>query len=155
MVVDAVGIRGIEVVVGLHGIEGSPDGADAGVCDGADGEPRVGVGVVGADDGLVGIGENLLALRQDVLNGGVDVEAGIALGAEAVVDHRGDEAALRGAIRLLLHQGGHDDNVVHGELSVGNFGFGEAGIFHLGLEVAVELIQGGVHIVGDLVVEVL
>ena len=44
---------------------------------------------------------------------------------------------------------------MHGELSVGNFGFGEAGLFHLGLEVAVELIQGGVHIVGDLVVEVL
>ena len=153
--VDAVGIRGIEVVVGLHGIEGSPDRADAGVGDGADGEPCVGVGVVGADDGLVGIGENLLALRQDVLNGGVDVEAGIALGAEAVVDHRGDEAALRGTIRLLLHQGGHDDDIVHGELSVGNFGFGEAGLFHLGLEVAVELIQGGVHIVGDLVVEVL
>ena len=44
---------------------------------------------------------------------------------------------------------------MHGELPVGNFGFGEAGLLHLGLEVAVELIQGGVHIVGDLVVEVL
>src|SRR5699024_9818828 len=73
-VVDTIVPQGIVVVIGAVGVQGSHDGLHTGVGDGSGGQALVLIGVVGALDSVVILLTDDLPLRQDVLDGGVDIQ---------------------------------------------------------------------------------
>ena len=153
-VVAAAGLRGIEVVVCIHGVQRRAQRCHAGAGNGANGQTGVGIGVVGADNCLIGIAQHIFTLRQHILDGSIDVQAGIELTAQAVIDHRRDSAALRRAVGLLFDQRRHDDHIVETQLCGSCFVFREAVLHHIFPQLLIEGAEICLHLLRDLVVKV-
>ena len=92
--VNAVFSQRIEIVVRIRRIQRRADGVDAGIRNRTCRKPRVRVGVVRADDCLVGVGEDLLALVKRVLNRRINLQARIELAAKPVINDRRNRRAF-------------------------------------------------------------
>ena len=150
----AVISKRVEIVVRLRRIQRRTDRVDAGVRNGSCGKASVRVGVVRADDRLVGVREHFLALVQRVLNRRVDLQARIELAAKTVVDDGGNRRALGRFCRLLFNQRRDDDHIVERELHAFDLLLGKIVCPHLRSQSVVQLVHSGVHLVRDLAFKV-
>ena len=124
-------VEGVEVIIRIRRIQRGADGIDAGVRDRPGGQARVRIGVIRADERLVRVGKDLLALRQCILDGRVDLEARIELAAKTVIDDGSDVRAFRGLCRLLLDQRRNDDDIVQIKRRIADLLLREAVFLHL------------------------
>ena len=147
-------IQRIEIIFRLRRVKRGTDGIHAGVRDRARGQASVRVGVIGAEDALVRVGQDLLALGKRILDGRVDLQAGIELAAQAVIDDGGDRCALGRSGRLLFDEGCDRDEVVERKLGVRDLRFGERILPHTLGKAVVQRVQRVIEVAGEFVVEV-
>ena len=147
-------IQRIEIIFRLRRVKRGTDGIHAGICDRACGQASVRVGVIGAEDALVRVGQDLLALGKRILDGRVDLQAGIELAAQAVIDDGSNGCAFRRSGRLLFDEGCDRDEVVERKLGVRDLRFGERILPHALGKAVVQRVQRVIEVAGEFVVEV-